>query len=182
MRPLKYSINITLDGCADHNAIVPYEELHRHSMNVIAEADALIFGRVIYRMMEGAWRNPSPQMPDWTLPFAKTISAAKKYVVSGTLTDKDVDWNAELVHCDLETFVRKLKEQPGGSLYTGGLTLPRALAAMDLIDDYEFTVHPRIAGHGPTLFAGLPAGLDLELVERFEFATGAVVLRYKPRR
>src|SRR5262245_59218388 len=151
MRPLHYSINVTLDGCVDHHVGIPDEELHRHAAENIARADALIFGRVTYEMME-FWRTPPPDLPDWTKPFARTIGAAKKYVVSRTL--ERVDWNAELVRGDLAETVRQLKSKPGRGLFTGGVTLPLALAELGLIDEYELIVHPRIAGHGPTLFAG----------------------------
>ena len=182
MRPLRYSINLTLDGCADHRVGIADEELHRHAVENIARADALIFGRVIYQMMESAWRLPMSEgaMPAWTLPFAKTIDAAKKYVVSSTLDT--VDWNAELVRGDLHATVQQLKQEPGNGLFTGGVALPLALAARGLIDEYEFIIHPRLAGHGPTLFAGLPRMIDLELVGRQEFGSGAVALRYVPRR
>jgi dihydrofolate reductase len=186
MRPLRYSINVTLDGCCDHRGITADEELHRHAAENIAQADALLFGRVVYEMMEAAWR-PSREtgaMPDWMElwmePFARTIDSAKKYVVSSTL-DR-VDWNAELVRGDLREAVQELKRQPGKGLATGGVTLPLALAELRLIDEYEFIVHPRIAGHGPTLFAGLSEGLDLKLVSRVEFGSGAVAMRYEPRR
>ena len=178
-RPLLYSINVTLDGCCDHREGIPDEELHRHAQQIIAHADALLFGRVIYQMMEEAWRGPSDDRPDWMEPFAQTIDAAKKYVVSSKL--KEVDWNAELVRGDLRSAVEKLKEEPGNGILTGGLTLPLALAEMGLIDEYEFIVHPRIAGHGPTLFAGLSKRIDLELVSRGEFGSGAQVLRYVPK-
>ena len=178
MRPLRYSINVTLDGCSDHRAGIPDEDTHRHAAESIAQADALILGRVTYQMMEDAWRleTRTVEMPAWTDPFAHTIDAAKKYVVSSTL-DR-VDWNAELVHGDLATAVRELKQQPGNGLATGGVTLPRALAELGLIDEYEFIVHPRVAGHGPTLFAGLSKPLDLKLVSRKEFASGVVAMRY----
>ena len=114
------------------------------------------------------------------IPFAETIDAAKKYVVSSTL--ESVDWNAELVQGDLRTAVEELKQQDGEGLATGGLTLPLALAELGLIDDYEFVVHPVVAGHGPTLFAGLHERLQLTLVGRQELKSGAVVLRYQPRR
>lgn len=183
MRPLRYSINVTLDGCVDHRAgIPPDEELHRHSAAIIGQADALIFGRVTYEMMEAAWRAPAQPgaRPAWTEPFARNIDAVKKYVVSNTLDQ--VDWNAELLRGDLAEAVRQLKQQPGKGLYTGGVQLPLALAELDLIDEYEFIVHPRLAGHGPTLFAGLTKYVDLKLVGRQEFSSGAVALRYEPRR
>ena len=182
MRPLRYSINITLDGCVDHRAGIADEDTHRHATEIIARADALLFGRVIYEMMESAWRGPAPAgaRPAWMEPFARTIDAAKKYVVSSKL--ERVDWNAELVRGDLETAVRALKSEPGTGLYVGGVTLPLALAELGLIDEYEFLVHPRLAGHGPTLFAGLSKYVDLKLVGRREFGSGAVALRYEPKR
>ena len=182
MRPLRYSINVTLDGCADHRVGIADEELHRHAQENFERADALLFGRVIYQMMEEAWRGPAfaGVSEEWMAPFARTIDVMKKYVVSSTL--KSVDWNAELVRGDLGTAVQQLKNQPGKGIVTGGLTLPLALAELGLIDEYEFIVHPRIIGHGPTLFAGLSKYVDLKLVGREEFASGAVVLRYEPGR
>ena len=187
MRPLRYSINITLDGCCDHRVGVPDEELHRYWAETLAQADALLFGRVTYEMMEAAWRLPAPTgvrpegMAEWMEPFARTIDAAKKYVVSSTL--ERVDWNAELVRGDqLGTAVQQLKRESGKGLFVGGVTLPLALAELGLIDEYEFVVHPRIAGHGPTLFAGLSKHVDLKLVSRLEFGSGAVAMRYEPRR
>ena len=181
MRPLRYSINITLDGCCDHREGIADEDLHRHAVENIAQADALIFGRVTYQMMEAAWRQPTPPgaRPDWMEPFAQTIDAAKKYVVSSTL--ERVDWNAELVRGDLANAIRQLKSEPGKGLFTGGVKLPFALAELGLIDEYEFVVHPRIVGHGPTLFAGLSKHVDLKLVGRLELSSGAVALRYEPR-
>jgi len=180
MRPLRYSINVTLDGCCDHRAIPADEELHRHAAEALGQAGALLFGRVTYEMMESAWRPPATvERPDWTEPFAQTISAAKKYVVSSTL--EQVDWNAELVSGDLGEAVQKLKQEPGKGLYVGGVQLPLALTELGLIDEYEFIVHPRLAGHGPTLFAGLSEYVDLKLVGRVEFASGAVAMQYEPR-
>ena len=186
MRPLRYAINITLDGCCDHEGPPASDALHRHHAANLARADALLFGRVTYQMMEGAWREPAQTgvmadwMAPWMLPFARTIDAAKKYVVSSTL-DR-VDWNAELVRGDLGEAVRALKREPGERLFVGGVTLPRALAQLGLIDEYEFVVHPRIAGRGPTVFAGLSTHVDLKLVGRVELESGVVALRYEPKR
>jgi dihydrofolate reductase len=180
MRPLRYSINVTLDGCCDHRAGVASEELHRHAVENFERADALLFGRVIYQMMEEAFRPPAAEaLPEWMQPFARTIDAAKKYVVSSTL--ERIDWNAELVRGDLAKAVQQLKREPGRGLALGGVKLPLALAELGLIDEYEFIVHPRLAGHGPTLFAGLSKHVDLKLVDRLEFSSGAVAMRYEPR-
>jgi dihydrofolate reductase len=182
MRPLRYSINVTLDGCCDHRAIPADEELHRHAVENLNRADALLFGRVTYEMMEAAFRSPAPPgaRPDWMEPFARTIDAAKKHVVSSTLNR--VDWNAELVRGDLGKAVQQLKQGSGRGLLLGGVKLPLALAELGLIDEYEFVVHPSLAGHGPTLFAGLSKRLDLKLVSRLELGSGAVAMRYEPKR
>lgn len=190
MRPLLYSINVTLDGCVHHNAVPTDEALldeqlratHRHATETLARADALLFGRVTYEMMEAAWRldTRTSTPPDWTEPFARTIHGMRKYVVSATLGH--VEWNSELVRGDLGEAVRALKQRPGGPILTGGVQLPLALAELGLIDEYEFVMQPRIAGHGPTLLAGLSSYVELKLVDREELASGAVALRYQPRR
>jgi dihydrofolate reductase len=194
MRPLRYSINITLDGCCDHRAIMPDEDLHRHAVENLNRADALLFGRVTYEMMEAAFRPPAPPgaRPDWMEPFARAINAARKYVVSSTL--QSVDWNAKVlygdqhgdqradVRGDLAKAVQQLKQEPGKGLLLGGVKLPLALAELGLIDEYEFVVHPRLACHGPTLFADLSKPIDLRLVSQQEFSSGAVALRYEPRK
>ncbi len=182
MRPLRYSINVTLDGCCDHREQIADEELHRHAAENLDRADALLFGRVTYEMMEAAWRLPAKPgaWPDWMEPFAQTIHAAKKYVVSSTLDA--VDWNSELVQGDLREAVQRLKQEPGKGILVGGVRLPMALAELGLIDEYELVVQPRVVGHGPTLFAGLSKPLELKLVSRLEYGSGAVAMRYEPRR
>jgi len=180
MRPLRYSINVTLDGCCDHRVIQPDDEIFRHAVENIDRADALLFGRVTYEMMRAAWGDPAGtgSKPDWMEPFARKMGAAKKYVVSTTLDH--VDWNAELVRGDLGKAIQQLKHQEGKGLFVGGVTLPLALAERGLIDEYEFVIHPRLVGRGPTLFAGLSKLVDLKLVSRLEFASGAVAARYEP--
>jgi dihydrofolate reductase len=151
----------------------------------MGRADALLFGRVTYEMMESAWRRPATgAWPDWMgeseVPFAETIDGATKYVVSSTLSG--VDWNAELVRGDVGQAIQRLKEEPGEGLWVGGVTLPLALADLGLIDEYELLVHPVLAGHGPTLLAGLCERIQLELVDRQELGSGAVAMRYRPAR
>ncbi|MFT3860784.1 dihydrofolate reductase family protein [Micropruina sp.] len=185
MRTLRYSINVTLDGCCHHEAGLPPDEESMHYWtDEMARADPLLFGRVTYEMMESAWRRPpSGTWPDWMgeweVPFAEAIDQAKKYVVSSTLND--VAWNADLLQGDLEQAVQRLKQEPGERLWVGGVTLPVALADLGLIDEYEFVIQPVLAGHGPTLLAGLRERVQLELVHRREFGSGAVALRFRPR-
>ena len=179
MRPLRYSINVTLDGCCDHRAGIANEDVHRIATENISRADALIFGRVTYELME-YWREPDANRPEWMEPFARTINSKKKYLVSSTRAQ--VDWNTEIIRRDVGNAVQKLKEQPGNGLLTGGLKLPLALAELGLIDEYQFIVQPRLTGHGPKLFEGLPKYVDLNLVGREEFPSGMVALLYEPKR
>lgn len=184
MRPLRYAINVTLDGCCHHEAgLPPDEESMRYWTAEMERADALIFGRVTYGMMESAWRRPaSGTWPAWMdesqLPFAEAIDGARKHVVSSTLSE--VDWNAELLQGDVGQAVERLKQQPGEGLFVGGVTLPLALADLGLIDEYVLVVHPIIAGHGPTLLAGLRERIQLDLVDRQEFRSGVTALRFRP--
>ena len=193
MRPLRYAINVTLDGCCHHEAgLPPDEEFMSFWTAQIDRADALLFGRVTYQMMESAWRRPAEDswpdwMDAWEIPFAETIDQAKKYVVSTTLSR--ADWNAELLlgtvggnpAPDLGQEVQRLKEEPGRCLYVGGVTLPLALADLGLIDEYEFLVQPVLAGHGPRLLDGLRERTELDLVDRQEFRSGSIAMRYRPR-
>ena len=184
MRPLRYSINVTLDGCCHHEAgLPPDDESMRYWAAEMERADALLMGRVTYEMMESAWRKPAEGhwpdwMEEWEVPFAEAIDRAKKYVVSSTL--EGADWNAELLRDDLAQAVRRLKQQQGEGLWVGGVTLPLALADLGLIDEYEFLVQPVLAGCGPTLLAGLRERIQLELVHRHEFRSGATVMRFRP--
>lgn len=179
MQPLRYSINVMLDGCVDHRAGIPDEETHTYAAETIAQADVLLFGRVTYELMESAWRPPaSDAFPQWTQSFARTIDAARKVVVSRTLTS--VDWNSELLVGELGEAVRALKATPGRGIYVGGVTLPTALAELGLIDEYEFIVQPRVFGEGRRLLEGLSTPLDLELVGQRQFGSGAVALKYVP--
>ncbi len=158
------------------------EDVHRHPVENLNHADALLFGRVTYEMMESAGgrrRRRERGLIGWN-PSPGRSTRQKKYVESSTL-DR-VDWNAELVRGDLGKAVQQLKRESGKGLFVGGVKLPLALTELGLIDEYEFIVHPRLAGHGPTLFAGLSKHVDLKLVSRLEFGSGAVAMRYEPRR
>jgi dihydrofolate reductase len=185
MRPLRYSINVTLDGCVHHEAgLAPDAASMQYWTSEMERGDALIFGRTTYEMMRSAWRKPATGawpdwVSDWQLPFAEAIDGARKFVVSSTLTE--VDWNAELVRGELDQEIRRLKAEPGDGLWVGGVTLPLALADLGLVDEYEFVVQPVLAGHGPTLFAGLRERVELELTGRQGFPSGVVALRYRPR-
>jgi len=181
MRPLRYSINLSIDGCYDHRVLPADEELHRRAAESLSRADALLFGRVTYEMMNSAFNlaGPGAAEIDAADPFVTAINAARKYVVSTTITD--VDWNTELVNGDLEQAILDLKALPGDGLFVGGVALPLALVERGLIDEFEFLIHPRIVGHGPNLFDGLSKHVDLELVDHSTLTSGAIVATYVPR-
>lgn len=182
MRPLKYSINLTADGCCHHESVEVTEAMHRYHERNVGENDAILLGRVTYQMMEAGWRDPAfaAERPVWMQGFADVMNATKKYVVSSTLRD-DPGWNAEVLKGDLRAAVQEIKEQPGTGIGLGGVTLPTALAQMGLIDEYEFVVHPRLVGHGPYLFSGLQRFVDLRLVDKVDVGDGAVAMKYASR-
>ncbi|WP_210604114.1 dihydrofolate reductase family protein [Brevibacterium oceani] len=188
MGELMYSINVTVDGCCDHRVGLISEELHRHHADNLARADGLIFGRTTYEMMEDAWRQPSGSVrqaesatpPEDLDPFVAAIDPARKYLVSSTR--ETAEWNTEIIRGDLAQTIRRLKDESETGLVVGGVTLPRRLAELGLIDVFEFVVHPMIAGHGPYVFAGLADVVDLVPDGRSELASGHAVLRFRPRR
>ena len=181
-QPLRYAINVTLDGCCSHEeGLPPDDESMAFWTDELRRSDTLLYGRVAYELMEGAWRRPEAgEWPDWMddseVAFSEVMDPMRKVVASETLDG--VDWNAELVRGDVVEAVRRLKELPGRGISLGGVRLPAAFAAVGLIDEYTFVVHPVIAGRGPRLLDGVE--LKLELVERHEFRSGAVVQRYRP--
>ena len=182
MRPLRYSINVTLDGCVHHEAGLPPDaESMAFWTDELLRSDTLLYGRVTYELMEGAWRRPaSGEWPDWMdadeVAFSEVMDPMRKVVASMSLDT--VNWNAELISGDVVEAVRALREQPGRGVALGGVKLPAALAAHGLIDEYTFVVHPVVAGRGPRLLDGVE--VKLELIERRELASGATLQRYRP--
>ncbi len=176
------SLNVTLDGCCDHNEAIPDEELHVYASNLLDEVDALLFGRVTYLMFEEAWPPiaASGAESPATVEFARKLQAKRKYVFSHTLPG--VTWeNAVLLRGDLGEEVRRLKAEDGRALATAASpTLTTALARLDLIDEYRLVVQPIVAGHGPWLLEGLGRRLALRRVESRPFQSGAVLVRYIP--
>jgi dihydrofolate reductase len=177
MQPLRYSINVSLDGCIDHQAGSPDAQTHAHAAETIARVDGFILGRTMYRLME-FWREPPADLPEWMQPFAEAMNASRKYLVSSTLEPDG--WNTEALRGDVVEAVRHLKRRPGRGLGVGGLTLARTLSAAGLIDEYEFLVYPQVVGHGPYLFEGLETPLALRQVAVEEFDSGVRVERYVP--
>jgi dihydrofolate reductase len=174
------AINMTVDGFCDHTLGVPDEEIHQHYADLLRSADAALYGRVTYQLME-FWRtvleNPTGDkaMDD----FALAIDSTPKIVFSHTL--KNVDWkSAKLASQDLEKEVLELKQQPGKSVLVGSPGLIVALTKLNLIDEYQLCIHPVIAGSGLPLFKNISEKVMLTLIKIKTFGGGAIILYYKP--
>src|SRR5688572_14631858 len=179
---LTFSINVTLDGCVDHQEGIADDETHAFFTRLMDERGAMLWGRVTYEMMEVYWpavargdEQAPPAMREWALK----LDAKPKYVVSSTRTD--FPWtNSHHLAGDLRTGVQQLKDAtPPGVLLCSG-ALATELDRLDLIDEYRLLVHPRIAGHGPTLYQnGRPGTRRLELGSAAPLRCGAVATHYR---
>jgi dihydrofolate reductase len=182
---LTFIHNVTLDGCVDHQEGIADDETHTYYTRLMEEGGALLWGRVTYEMMESYW--PAVARGDGEAPraireWAVKLEAKPKYVVSSTRTD--FPWtNSHHITGDLRTGVQKLKDATPTGVLLGSGKLAAALDRLDLIDEYKLLVHPRIAGHGPTLYqSGLPRTRRLELISATPFRNGAVALHYRRER
>ena len=179
---LTFSLNVTLDGCVDHQEGIADDETHAFFTRLMDENGAMLWGRVTYEMMEVYWPTVArgeveapPALREW----AVKLEAKPKYVVSSTRTD--FPWtNSHHIAGDLRTSVQKLKDATPAGVLLGSGKLATELDRLDLIDEYKFLVHPRIAGHGPTLYqSGLPSTRRLDLVSSTPLRNGAVATHYR---
>ena len=182
---LTFSINVTLDGCVDHQEGIADDETHAFFTRLMDEGGAMLWGRVTYELMESHW--PAVARGDVEAPpalreWAQKLDAKPKYVVSSTR--HDFPWtNSHHIGGDLRTSVQQLKESTPAGVLLGSGTLATALDRLDLIDEYRFLVQPRIASHGPTLFeGGLPSTRRLELVSATPLRSGPVAMHYRRAR
>lgn len=179
---LTFCLNVTLDGCVDHREGIADDETHAFYTRLLDDCGAMLWGRVTYEMMESYWPavargddDAPPAMRAW----AETLEAKPKYVVSTTRST--YPWHqSHHIDGDLRDGVQRLKEATPAGVLLGSGMLANALDRLDLIDEYRFLVHPRIIGHGPTLYApGLPTTRKLALISATPFRNGAVALRYR---
>lgn len=182
---LTFTLNVTLDGCVDHREGSADDETHAHFTDLLDASGAMLWGRVTYEMMESHW--PAVARGDVEAPAAIRAWAVKletkpKYVVSSTRTD--FPWtNSHHLAGDLRAGVQELKDATPAGVLLGSGTLAAELDRLELIDEYRFLIHPRIVGHGPTLFqSGLPATRRLELVSAKPLRCGAVAMHYRRAR
>ena len=179
---LTFSLNVTLDGCVDHQAGIADDETHAFFTRLMDDHGAMLWGRVTYEMMEGYWpavARGEVEAPAAMRAWADRLEAKPKHVVSSTRTE--FPWtHSHVIAGDLLAGVQRLKDATPEGVLLGSARLALALDRLDLIDEYRLLVHPRIAGHGPTLYAGgLPATRELELVSTTPFRNGAVAMHYR---
>jgi dihydrofolate reductase len=182
MGKLTFAINVTLDGCVDHRAGVVDAELHEHFTRLMDGAEAMLFGRVTYEMMESYW--PAVGR-DETAPadervWAQKLDSKRKYVVSRTR--QTFPWeNTVHLSGDLRDAIVALKANTAGELLLGSPALAIQLEKLCLIDEYRLVVHPILAGHGPTLFSGLEGPRQLELLATQSFSAGQMAMHYRKK-
>jgi dihydrofolate reductase len=181
MRKLIAAINMTLDGFCDHTAGIADEELHQHYSELLSNADAIIYGRITYQLMESYWpsvvKNPTGNKP--MDEFAVIIQNIPKIVFSHTLNN--VDWkNVKLAKGGVKEEVLELKQQPGKDILVGSPSLIITLMKLNLIDEYQLCVHPVIVGRGLPLFKNINDRTILKLLKTKTFSSGSITLYYEP--
>ena len=179
---LTFGINVTLDGCIDHRAGIADDETHAHFTRLLEDSGAMLWGRVTYEMMESYWpavARGDEEAPPAIREWAVKLEGKPKYVVSATRTD--FPWTtSHHIAGDLRTSVQELKAATPAGVLVGSVALAAALDRLDLIDEYQFLVQPRIAGHGPTLYqSGLPDMRRLELISARPLRNGTIATHYR---
>jgi dihydrofolate reductase len=179
---LTFSINVTLDGCVDHQEGIADDETHAFFVRLLDEGGAMLWGRVTYEMMESYWpavARGEVEAPPALREWAVKLEAKPKYVASSTRTG--FTWtNSHHIAGDLRTSVQKLKDATLAGVLLGSGKIAAELDRLDLIDEYQFLAHPRIVGHGPTLYeSGLPGTRRLELISETPLRNGVVAMHYR---
>lgn len=181
MGKLIATMNMSLDGYCDHTIGIANAETHQHFNELLSDADALLFGRITYQLMESAWPpivgNPTGDKP--IDDFAVLIDNLPKIVFSRTLNA--VDWkNVELKKEIVREEIKALKEKASRYILAGSPSLIVSLTQLDLVDEYQLCIHPTVAGGGLSLFGALGRSVDLTLKKTKTFRCGVVALYYAP--
>lgn len=185
MGRLIFGINITLDGCIDHQEGIADDETHAFFTRLMDESGAMLWGRVTYEMMESYWpavASGAVEAPPVLREWAVKLEAKPKYVVSSTRTA--FPWtNSHHIDGDLRMSIQRLKDATPDGVLLGSGKLATELERLDLIDEYRFLIHPRISGHGPTLYqSGLAGTRRLELISSHPLGNGALAVHYRRAR
>lgn len=182
MRKLIAAINMTVDGFCDHTAITPDEEIHDHYADLLSNADAILYGRITYQLMQ-YWQAvvKEPTGNKAMDNFAAVMDRIPKIVFSRTL--KNTAWeSARLATHGMEEEVSALKQQPGKDILAGSPGLIVSLTELRLIDEYQLCIHPVVAGQGLPLFKNINSPVSLTLIKTKIFDCGAIILYYEPRK
>lgn len=180
MRKIVSSFFLSLDGVMESPETwhSPYldDRMGAAIGGAMAQADALLLGRVTYQEWAAYW----PHQSAHDNQFTDFMNATPKYVVSTTLDA--VEWqNSTLVTGDVVEEITGLKQRAGGNIAISGCaTLVRSLLREDLIDELHLMIHPVVVGRGRRLFADRDGHKDLKLIRSEIFDTGVAYLVYEP--
>ncbi len=183
MSKVIFSINFTIDGFADHTAVIADDELHVFYARLLERVDTILFGRKTYELLEDYWPTAAedPRCTAGMLQFADRINRMPKIVFSNSLTE--ATWNnTRLLREDAVNTIQKLREQGEQTLSISSLSLASTLTDMGLIDEYWLLVQPIIAGKGRRLFSGLRHRVNLTLADTMTLRSGVVALHYHRNR
>lgn len=179
MRKLIAGLNMSFDGYCDHTEMNVDDEIHEHYNELLRSADTLIYGRITYQLMESYWPNvvKEPTGNKSEDDFAVLIDNIEKIVYSRTL--KDVDWKNSTLKREIDKEeILNLKKQEGKSMLVGSPSMIVAMTNLDLVDEFQICVHPTILGKGLTLFKNMSERVNLKLLNKKTFGSGAIVLYY----
>lgn len=183
MRKLIFAINVTMDGCCDHQKGLPNEEVHEYFTKLTKEVEILLYGRKTYELMVPFWpdiaknsNNQERTMKEFAEAF---VSVPRTIVFSKTLPSI-AEKNTTVLRTDLQAEVMRIKHEAGGDILTGGVDIPSQLLEAGLIDEVRLVIHPVIAGKGRRLFddLNLQDQLGFKLVDSMAFKSGHIALRY----
>ena len=180
MRNVIFAINVTVDGFADHTAVIADDELHEFYADFLDTVDIVLLGRKTYELMASFWPHAGedPRSTKSIMKFADKYNSIRKMVFSKTLNE--VNWNnAVLNKGNMVDEVLKMKKQNGKNISAGSLSIASALSEIQLIDEYWFLVHPIVLGKGKQLFESLNERLSLKLIDTKKLDSGVVVLHYR---
>ena len=182
MRRVVFAINITADGYCSHTDMIADEELHEYFTGVLRNASLLLYGRITYQLMVPYWPEVAKKQSETaaTNEFARVFDSLDKVVFSTTLKHVEGN-NTRIVHANIAEEVLALKQQPGKDICVGSLSIASQLSELGLIDEYQFVVHPVVAGRGPRLFETvmLQNTIRLDFVGSKTLQSGVIALQYR---
>jgi dihydrofolate reductase len=180
LRKLIFAINMSLDGCCDHTKSGISDDTFKYYIDLVKSVDLFVYGRKTHELMVPYWpdvaKDPTSTKSD--KDFADAFTSVKKVVFSKSLGESPEDKNTKFVSTDLRDEILKLKQEPGGDILTGGVSIPSQLINLDLVDQYNIVVNPVFVGDGTRLLEGFTLERKLGLIEARSFKSGSVLLKY----